>query len=73
MCEERLKKIIISDKNDIRLDSVKKIIKSELANLFSNYFDMSKDDIDINIVAKANGYELIIKSKINSIYMCNCI
>ena len=73
LSEERLEKIIINDKNDIRLDKIKKIIKSELYNLLCNYFTVEKDTINIDIKYVNDKYKLHFDCKFDNINMCNCI
>ncbi len=73
LSEERLKYMIINDKNDIRLDKIKKIIRSEIYNLLTNYFLLEKDAIVVDIKYTGGNYELIFKTKFDSIKMCNCL
>ena len=47
-CENRLKSIIVLDKQEVpkKLD---KLIKAELLYLLRNYFDICAEDLDLNI------------------------
>lgn len=47
-CEERLKDMIVIDKQNIP-QKINKLLKSEILYLFRNYFDVTAEDIDVNI------------------------
>jgi len=57
-CEERLKSMIISDKQE-NPEKISRLIKSELLYLLKNYFDISSDDMFVNISIGENGRYLL--------------
>lgn len=53
-CKERLKEMIVIDKQDIP-QKINKLIKSEILYLFRNYFDVVAEDIDVDIDVDESG------------------
>lgn len=47
-CEERLKRIVVLDKMEVP-SKITKIIKAEMLYLLKNFFEISSEDLDINI------------------------
>lgn len=53
-CEERLRNIIVLDKQDTP-QKISRLLKSELLYLLRNYFDVCAEDFDLNISVNENG------------------
>lgn len=59
-CEDRLKKMLISDKSE-NPARIERVIKSELLYLLKNYFEISSEDFRVDIRVRDDGrYELNI-------------
>ena len=57
-CEDRLKSMIISDKQE-NPEKINRLIKSELLYLLKNYFDICSEDMLVNITIGDNGRFLL--------------
>lgn len=60
-CEERLKEMIVIDKQDSP-QKMNKLIKSEIIFLLKNYFDLTADDVALNIDVDEYGRYIISMS-----------
>ena len=49
VCENRLKNIIVADKQENPI-KIKKVVRAEILQVVRNYFDVSMDDVDFDIV-----------------------
>lgn len=62
ICENRLKNILLKDKNDNPFQIIN-VLKSDLMLLLSNYMDIKSDLIDVDISVLENGsYKLIVEA-----------
>ena len=55
MCENRLKNIIVADKQENPI-KIKKVVRAEILQVVRNYFDVSMDDVDFDIVITDDGF-----------------
>ncbi|MBQ4558052.1 MAG: cell division topological specificity factor MinE [Clostridia bacterium] len=61
-CENRLKKMLIKDKQDSP-QKVTGVLKSEILYVLKNYMEVKDYDIDVDITISDNGYyKLIIQA-----------
>ena len=62
-CEDRLKSMIVLDKQETP-QKINKIIKSEVLFVLKNYFDMSAEDLSVDIEVSSSGkYQLSIRGE----------
>jgi septum formation topological specificity factor MinE len=59
VCENRLKNIIVADKQENPI-KIKKVVRAEIIQVLRNYFDVSMDDVDFDIVITDDGFYNII-------------
>ena len=55
VCENRLKNIIVADKQENPI-KIKKVVRAEIIQVLRNYFDISMDDVDFDIVITDDGF-----------------
>lgn len=55
VCENRLKNIIVADKQENPI-KIKKVVRAEILQVVRNYFDVSMDDVDFDIVITDDGF-----------------
>lgn len=66
VCVSRLQNIARQDKSELS-SKINKLIKSEVLYLLRNYFDVSGDGIDVDIVVDEYGkYNININAKANT-------
>lgn len=53
-CEDRLKAMMLIDKSSAP-HRISKVLKAEMLYLLNNYFDLTADDLDLNISIDNNG------------------
>ena len=59
-CEERLKSIVVLDKQEAP-QKINRLLKSELLYLLKNYFEICAEDLNLDITINQNGkYEINI-------------
>ena len=59
-CEDRLKAMVIFDKQDVP-QRITKVIKAEVLFLLRNYFEICAEDLSVDIIINNSGkYELQI-------------
>lgn len=62
-CENRLKSMIVLDKQDTP-QKINKILKAELLFVLKNYFEICAEDLTLDIVVNSSGvYELSVLAK----------
>ena len=62
-CEDRLRSMMICDKSNSS-QKINKVLKAEILYLLSNYFDISADNLDLDLGLDNNGeYILSITAK----------
>ena len=62
ICENRLKNILLKDKNENPFH-ILSVLKSDLLLLLSNYMDIKSETLDVDICVLENGtYKLIIEA-----------
>ena len=62
-CEDRLKSMMVLDKSETP-QKINKVLKAEILYLLNNYFDLTADDLDLNMALDENGnYCLNINAK----------
>ena len=54
LLENRLKNIIISDKKE-NPSKIEKVLKSEIINVLKNYFEITYEDVNLNILINKDG------------------
>lgn len=54
LLENRLKNIIISDKKE-NPSKIEKVLKSEIINVLKNYFEITSEDVNLNILINKDG------------------
>lgn len=60
-CEDRLKAMVILDKQEIP-QNINKVIKSEILYVLKNYFEISSEDLIVDLYLNESGkYELNLK------------
>ena len=65
--EERLKKVLIADKH-FNPERIKQVIKSDIYNILRDYFELTSDDIFVNLdITKDGQYHLILDATSNRI------
>lgn len=65
--DERMRNIIVSDKHE-NLEKIERILKAECLNTLRSYFEISSDDLNVNIMINENGkYDLQINAISRSI------
>ena len=66
-CENRLKTMIVIDKQEVP-QKINKLLKSEILFLLRNYFDISAEDLVLDININEMGrYELSVKAESRNI------
>lgn len=66
-CEQRLKMMIASDKQGTS-QKINKLLKSELLYVLKNYFDITSDDISLNIgIDEFGKYDINLCAKARSL------
>lgn len=60
-CEERLKEMIVLDKQDSP-QKMNRLIKSEMVFLLKNYFDVTAEDVSVDIDINEQGRYTIVVS-----------
>ena len=66
ICVSRLQNMIKQDKSELS-SKMNKLIKSEVLYLLRNYFDVSGDGVDVDIVVDGCGkYNININAKANT-------
>ena len=71
VCEDRLKNMLVSDKreNPIRIE---RVLKSELINVMKNYFEISSEDLTLDILVRDDGkYDIQINVVSRAIKFAN--
>lgn len=69
--ENRLKNIIVADKKENPM-KIEKILKSEIINVIKNYFEISAEDVDLNILINKDGmYDIQINFVSRAIKIAN--
>ncbi len=72
-CEDRLKSMMIIDKSETP-QKINRVLKAEFLYLLRNYFDITADDIDVDLGIDKNGeYVLAITAKSRFIKVANCL
>ena len=72
-CEDRLKSMMIIDKSETP-QKINRVLKAEFLYLLRNYFDITADDIDVDLGIDKNGeYVLAITAKSRFIKVDNCL
>lgn len=62
-CEERLRSMMIMDKSE-NSQKINKVLKAEILYLLNNYFDISADNLELDLGLENNGeYVLSITAK----------
>lgn len=71
LLENRLKNIIISDKKE-NPSKIEKVLKSEIINVLKNYFEITSEDVNLNILINKDGlYDIQINFVSRSIKIAN--
>ncbi len=71
LLENRLKNIIISDKKE-NPSKIEKVLKSEIINVLKNYFEISSEDVNLNILINKDGlYDIQINFVSRAIKIAN--
>lgn len=60
-CEERLKEMIVLDKQDSP-QKMNRLIKSEMVFLLKNYFDVTAEDVSVDLDINEQGRYTIVVS-----------
>ena len=55
VCENRLKNIIVADKQENPI-KIKKVVRAEILQVVRNYFEVCMDDVDFDIVITDDGF-----------------
>ena len=64
-CEERLKSIVVLDKQETP-QKINRLLKSELLYLLRNYFDICAEDLNLDIAINQNGkYEINVLGELD--------
>ena len=72
-CEERLKSMMIIDKFESS-QKINKVIKAEVIYLLNNYFDITSEDVDLDLGIDKNGeYVLSITAKSRFMKVASCL
>ena len=67
ICEDRLKKVLIRDKNEDP-KHIMNVLKSDMLQVLNNYMDIKSENLDIEIVVLENGaYKLLMEGYSNRI------
>ncbi len=67
ICEDRLKKVLIRDKNE-NPKHIMNVLKSDMLQVLNNYMDIKSENLDIEIVVLENGaYKLLMEGYSNRI------
>ena len=66
-CEDRLKSLSIIDKAETS-QKINKVLKAEVLYLLNNYFDLSAENLDLNLGVDNNG-EYILSVSAHSRYL----
>ncbi len=62
-CEDRLKSIVMIDKSETS-NKITKVIKAEILYLLNNYFDITSEDLDLDIrIDEGGDYNISIIGK----------
>lgn len=61
----RLKNMFMSEKNNTTKDII--IAEREIMNVISEYFEINKKNIDVDVIRNGNRYDLKISAKAQSI------
>ena len=71
LLENRLKNIIISDRKE-NPSKIEKVLKSEIINVLKNYFEISSEDVNLNILINKDGlYDIQINFVSRAIKIAN--
>ena len=71
VCEDRLKNILVSDKreNPIRIE---RVLKAELIGVIRNYFEITSDDVALDIIVRNDGkYDIQLNAVSRAIRIAN--
>lgn len=67
ICEDRLKKVLIRDKNE-NPKHIMNVLKCDMLQVLNNYMDIKSENLDIEIVVLENGaYKLLMEGYSNRI------
>ena len=67
ICEDRLKNVLIRDKNE-NPKHIMNVLKSDMLQVLNNYMDIKSENLDIEIVVLENGaYKLLMEGYSNRI------
>ncbi len=70
--QDRLKNMIVIDKKE-NPQRIERLIKSELLYVLKNYFDVTYENLDVDIFVDNNGtYNLSLNLKSNTIKIARC-
>ena len=66
-CENRLKSMIVLDKQEVP-QKINKLLKAEILFVFRNYFEICSEDVELNIsVLNTGKYEITVRGESNNI------
>ena len=72
-CEERLKSMMLIDKSETP-QKINKVLKAEIIYLLKNYFDITAEDVDIDLgIDKTGEYILSITAKSHFLKVATCL
>lgn len=72
-CEDRLKSMMLIDKSEAP-QKINKVLKAEMIYLLKNYFDISAEDIEVDLgVAQSGEYILSITAKSRFLKVASCL
>ncbi len=72
-CEDRLKSMFLIDKAETP-QKINKVIKAEIIYLLKNYFDITAEDVEVELgVAQTGEYILNITAKSRFLKVASCL
>ena len=72
-CEDRLKSMMLIDKSEAP-QKINKVLKAEILYLLKNYFDITAEDIDLDLgIAETGEYILDITAKSRFLKVATCL